>query len=69
MDEVQGSLLECPYYRIYPENPLHLGFYLSSIGNGMYKVQFKHLLSLTVIIDNSTDLLRQYSGDVIYKKS
>ena len=34
MDEVQASLLEHPYYRIFPENPLHLGFYLSSIGSG-----------------------------------
>ena len=34
MDEVGESLLEKPDYRIFPENPLQLGFFLDSIGNG-----------------------------------
>ena len=34
MDEVSDSLSANPDYRIFPENPLMLGFYLDSVRNG-----------------------------------
>ena len=34
MDEVSDSLSANPDYRLFPENPLMLGFYLNSVRNG-----------------------------------
>lgn len=34
MHEVEESLMENSFYRIFSENPLKLGFFLDSIGNG-----------------------------------
>lgn len=37
MHEAEDSMIDNPYYRIFPENPLHHGFYLSSIGIGKFQ--------------------------------
>ena len=34
MHEVEDSVIENPFYRIFPENPLQLGFFLESITPG-----------------------------------
>lgn len=34
MDEVEESLTENPFFPVFPENPLKLGFYLESITTG-----------------------------------
>lgn len=36
MHEAEESMIDSPYYHIFPENPLHHGFYLSSIGIGKF---------------------------------
>ena len=34
MQEAKDSMVDNPTFRIFQENPLHLGFYLDSIGTG-----------------------------------
>lgn len=44
--EVEQSLIEVPLYRLFPENPLKMGFYLYSIGNGIITTYY---ISLNII--------------------
>ena len=45
MNEVEESLTENPFFRVFSENPLKLGFYLESITTGNF-FHFVYMFSL-----------------------
>ena len=70
-NEVEASLLENPSFRIFPENPLQMGFFLESIIPGKQDC-FLQGTKIPLIVDGgeTLDLIESYdcvSGEIMYK--
>ena len=57
--EIEESIAEAPLYRLFPDNPLNMRFYLDSIGNGnnyfilsLLIISFFQITQLTIFVMN-----------------
>lgn len=51
MHEVEDSLLENPLYRIFPENPLQMGYYLDSTTTGKPRLKLVNTFIVFKMLD------------------